>query len=123
MLMAAEARLQDELFSELEMLSAVVEAGDAAWNADLEAVVRRWAEIRWTAQRYLDLFPGSRELFYDNFGTLLLNHGAWLHNRAKAYPLACDVFRWLRDWAPADHDDLKLLRGNEKLSYGAAKLQ
>jgi hypothetical protein len=123
MLMAAEARLQGELFTELEMLSAVVETDDAARNADLEAVVRRWAEIRWTAQRYLDLFPGSRALFYDNFGPALLNHGAWLHNQVKAYPLACDVFRWLRDCAPADHDDLKLLRGNEKLSYGAAKLQ
>jgi hypothetical protein len=122
-LLTAEDSLQDALFSELETLGAGLETGEAPWNADLEALVRRWSEIRWTAQRYFDLFPQSQAIFYDNFGTAFLNHGAWLHNRVRAYPLACDVFSWLRKSVPDGHDDLKLLRDNEKLSYGAASLQ
>ena len=123
LLLAAHDRLQDELFGELESLCAGLETGDTGWNADLEQLVRRWAEIRSTAQRAAELFPASRELFYDNFGTSLLNHAAWMHNQASAYPLSCDVFRWLGAWAPSDHEDQTLLRNNEKLSHTAAQNQ
>lgn len=122
-LIAAEARLQNELMEELEALSARLEIDEDAWDADLERLVRRWAEIRSVAQRYLDLFPASRELLYDNFGSVFCGHAIWLHIRITAYPLACDIFRWLSASVPANHAELDTLRSNERLAYDAASRQ
>jgi hypothetical protein len=123
LLLRAQDELASELFSHIEPLVEQLPTGDSETSDGIEELFRRWAEVLWSAERYLDIFPNQGALFYDSVGATLLNHGAWLHNHEDCYPLSHDIFSWLCAIVPRDHSDEQMLRDNQKLSRRAARLQ
>jgi hypothetical protein len=120
LLLRARDSLQDELLSDISPLTQDLPTDQATSDGGTDFHLQRWAEIRFRARCYFDVVPDGGAVFYDSFGKRLLNHGAWLHNRQRAYALAHDIFAWLRAVTPRDNEDAKLLKTNQRLSGGAA---
>lgn len=74
----------------------------------------------WTTNSAASVFDGEQLLAIRTQGRETLTPSVVRIDAKGGVSVGARVFRWLRRLVPADHDDLKLLRANEKLSYGAA---
>jgi len=115
LIVAAKDHLQSELLGELEALCGALDRGDETASDEFEDYWRAWAQIRWLAEEYLDLLPERSSLLFNSVGGQLLNHGAWLCNKARARSLGRDIFRWLHPLAPAESENKAVLTRNLKL--------